>query len=192
MPEISQALYVKGAALPPYVGDWQLLSSKRYPDAEFSWDDARLITAEAETGEELSLEEALDIELLIRQQIIEDGGGPLESRIYSRVERSSAGETLITYRVQHAAHGSPILWVPVIALIAANWKAILITMGLIALAGAITTFAIKSVSIIWKGGGKVEDFIEGAPPALIAGLGAGLLLLLVIVGLGTRKKESAA
>ncbi|GAJ04078.1 unnamed protein product, partial [marine sediment metagenome] len=47
--------------------------------------------------------------------------------------------------------------------------------------------------IIWKAGGKVEDFIEEAPPALFAGLGAGIAVLLLLLALGTgRKKESAA
>ncbi|GAJ12437.1 unnamed protein product, partial [marine sediment metagenome] len=152
MPLIDATLYVSGQAVPPYVGDWVLISSKRYPDAESSWEDAQLITAEAKTGEELTLDDALGIEQLIREQVAEEGGAPLESRIFSRVERTAAGESLITYKVEHAAHGSPIVWAVVIALIAANWKAILIVMGLAAVAAAIVAFTIKSVGIVWKAG----------------------------------------
>ncbi|MBA7592670.1 hypothetical protein ES708_34863 [subsurface metagenome] len=104
---IDQALYVRGQAAPPYVGDWQLLTSKRYPDAEQPWEDAQLITAEAKAGDELTLDEALGIEQMIREKILDEGGAPLESRIFSRVERTAAGETVITYKVEHAAHGSP-------------------------------------------------------------------------------------
>ena len=127
MPTVDIALYLRGQAVPPYVGDWVLISSKRYPDAEQSWEDAQLITAEAKAGEELTLDDALGIEQMIREQVAEEGGAPLESRIFSRVERTAAGESLITYKVEHAAHGSPIVWAPIIALIAANWKAILIS-----------------------------------------------------------------
>ena len=189
MTEINQALYVRGPAAPPYVGDWQLLTSKRYPDAEQSWDDCQLITAEAKAGQELSLDEALGIEQMIREKILEEGGGPLESRIFSRVERTAAGETVIAYKVEHAAHGSPIVWAVAIAFIAANWKAILIIMGLVAAAGMITAFAIKSSSIIWKAGDKIEDLIEAAPPGLV-GLGAGLFIILILFALGG-KKETA-
>ncbi|MBA7606163.1 hypothetical protein ES703_13303 [subsurface metagenome] len=187
---IDQALYVRGQAAPPYVGDWQLISSKRYPDAESSWDDAQLITAEAKAGEELSLDEALGIEQMIREKILEEGGAPLESRIYSRVERTAAGETVITYKVEHAAHGSPIVWAPIIAFIAANWKVILITMGLVAAAGVIVAFTIKAVGITWKAGDKIEELIEEAPPGLV-GLGAGLFIILILFALGGRKKERA-
>lgn len=190
MPGIDQALYVQGQAVPPYVGDWHLLTSKRYPDAEQSWEDAQLITAEAKTGEDLTLDDALGIEQMIREQIFEEGGAPLESRIFSRVERTAAGESLITYKVEHAAHGSPIVWAPIIALIAANWKAILIIMGLAAVAGVIVAFTIKAVSITWKAGDKIEDLIEEAPPALV-GLGAGLFIILILFALGGRKKETA-
>ena len=191
MPLIDATLYVSGTALPPYVGDWVLISSKRYPDAEQSWDDAQLITAEAETGEELTLDDALGIEQMIREKIFEEGGAPLESRIFSRVERTAAGETLTTYKVEHAAHGSPIVWVPIIAIIAANWKAILIVMGLAAVAAAIVAFTIKSTSIVWKAGDKIEDLVEELPPALV-GLGAGLFIILILFALGGRKKPEAA
>jgi len=188
---IEQALYLRGKAVPPYVGDWQLLTSKRYPDAEKSWEDAQLITAEAKAGQELSLEEALGIEQMIREKIFEEGGGPLESRVFSRVESTAAGETVITYKVEHAAHGSPIVWAAVIAFIAANWKAILIALGLIAAAGVITAFTIKAVKITWKAGDKIEDVVEELPGEAIAGLGAGLAILLLLFALGTGKKEEA-
>ncbi|GAJ14723.1 unnamed protein product [marine sediment metagenome] len=69
----------------------------------------------------------------------------------------------------------------------------MIAVGVAALIVAAITFTIKGVNIIWKAGGKVEDFIEEAPPALIAGLGAGIAVLLLLLALGTgRKKESAA
>lgn len=184
---IDQALYVRGQEAAPYVGDWQLISSKRYPDAEFAWDDAQLITAEAKAGEELSLDEALGIEQMIREKILEEGGAPLESRIYSRVERTAAGETQITYKVEHAAHGSPIVWAPIIAFIAANWKAILIFMGLAAAAGIIIAFTIKAVKITWKAGGAIEDL----PGEVLAGLGVGLGIILLLFALGTGKKEEA-
>ncbi|MBA7477224.1 hypothetical protein ES707_12626 [subsurface metagenome] len=189
MPAIDQVLYVRGQAAPPYVGDWVLISSKRYPDAEQSWEDAQLITAEAKTGEELTLDDALGIEQMIREQVAEEGGAPLETRIFSRVERTAAGETFITYKVEHAAHGSPIVWAPIIAFIAANWKVILITLGLAAAAAAIVAFTIKSTSIIWKAGDKIEDLIEEAPPALV-GLGAGLLIILALFALGGRKETA--
>ncbi len=193
MPVISQALYVRGQAVPPYVGEWLEISRQRYPDADQDWDDAQLITAEAKTGEQLSLYDALAIEQMVREKIVEDGGAPLESRILSRLERLPSGQEQFTYKVEHAAHGSPIVWAVVIAFIAANWKAILIVIGVAALVVAAITFTIKAVNIIWKAGGKVEDFIEEAPPALITGLGLGiaLLALLFVVGTG-RKKESAA
>ncbi len=193
MPAITQALYVRGQAAPPYVGEWLEISRQRYPDADQDWDDAQLITAEAKIGEQLSLYDALAIEQMIREKILEDGGAPLESRILSRLERLPSGQEQFTYKVEHAAHGSPIVWVAVIAFIAANWKAILIVIGVAALVVAAITFTIKGVNIIWKAGGKVEDFIEEAPPALIAGLGMGIALLLLLFVAGTsRKKESAA
>ena len=188
---IDQPLYVSGAAVPPYVGDWVLISSKRYPDAESSWDDAQLITAEAKAGQELSLDEALGIEQMVRDKVAEEGGAPLESRIYSRLERTAAGETRLTYKVQHAAHGSPIVWAVVIAFIAANWKAILIALGLAAAAAAIITFTIKGVKIVWKAGDKIEELIEGAPPGLV-GLGAGLFIILALFALGGRKEPKRA
>ena len=189
MAGIDQALYVRGPAVPPYAGDWQLLTSKRYPDAEQSWEDCRLITAEAKTGEELTLDDALGIEQMLREQILEEGGAPLESRIFSRVERTAAGESLITYKVEHAAHGSPIVWAAVIAFIAANWQTILIAMGIAAAAAAIVAFTIKAVKIIWKAGDKIEDLVEEAPPALV-GLGAGLLIIGLLFALGGRKKTA--
>ncbi len=192
MPQVSQALYVRGQAAPPYVGEWQEISRQRYPDADQDWQDAQLITAEAKTGEQLSLYDALAIEQMVREKILEEGGAPLESRILSRLERLPSGQELFTYKVEHAAHGSPIVWVAVIAFIAANWKAILIAIGVAALLVAAITFTIKGVNIIWKAGGKVEDFIEEAPPALIAGLGAGIGILILLLALGTgRKKETA-
>ncbi|MBA7650255.1 hypothetical protein ES703_58058 [subsurface metagenome] len=182
MPAIDQILYVSGLAAAPYVGDWVLISSKRYPDAEQAWEDAQLITAEAKTGEELTLDDALE-------KILEEGGAPLESRIFSRVERTAAGETVITYKVEHAAHGSPIVWAPIIAFIAANWKAILIIMGLVSLAGILVAFTIKAVSITWKAGGKIEDLVEEAEPWAV-GLGAGLLIILALFALGGRKETA--
>ncbi|GAJ08448.1 unnamed protein product [marine sediment metagenome] len=125
------------------------------------------------------------------EQVAEEGGAPLETRIFSRVERTAAGESLITYKVEHAAHGSPIVWAPLIVLIAANWKAILIVMGLAALAATIVAFTIKGVSIVWKAGDKIEDLIEEAPPALV-GLGVGLFIILILFALGGRKKPEAA
>ncbi|MBA7512104.1 hypothetical protein ES705_04105 [subsurface metagenome] len=186
---IEQALYVRGQAAPPYVGDWQLLTSQRYPDAEQPWEDAQLITAEAKAGQELSLDEALGIEQMIREKILEEGGAPLESRIFSRVEKTAAGETVITYKVEHAAHGSPIVWAVVIAFIAANWKAILVIMGLVALAGILVAFTIKAVAITWKAGGKIEDLVEAAPPGLV-GLGVGLAIILLLFALGGRKETA--
>ena len=187
---VDQPLYVRGQAVPPYVGDWQLLTRQRYPDAEQSWEDAQLITAEAKAGEQLSLDDALSIEQMVREKIFDEGGAPLESRIFSRVERTAAGETLTAYKVEHAAHGSPIVWAVVVAFIAANWKAMLVLMGLAAVAATIVAFTIKSVSITWKAGDKIEDLIEGLPPALV-GLGVGLLLIVALVALGGRKKERA-
>ena len=191
MTEINQALYVRGTAAPPYVGDWQLLTSQRYPDAEQPWEDAQLITAEAKAGQELTLDEALGIEQMIREKILEEGGAPLESRIFSRVERTAAGETVITYKVEHAAHGSPIVWAVVIAFIAANWKAILIIMGLVSLAGILVAFTIKAVAITWKAGDKIEDLVEAAPPGLV-GLGAGLFIILILFALGGKKEKMTA
>ena len=191
MPTIDQVLYVRGQAVPPYVGDWVPISSKRYPDAEQSWDDAQLITAEAETGEELPLDDALGIEQMIREQVAEEGGAPLETRIFSRVERTAAGESLITYKVEHAAHGSPIVWAPIIAYIALHWQAILIILGLAAAAATIVAFTIKGVAIVWKAGDKIEDLVEEMPPALV-GLGAGLFIILILFALGGRKKPEAA
>ena len=190
MPTVDLALYLRGQAVPPYIGDWQLISSKRYPDAEQPWEDAQLITTEAKTGEELTLDDALGIEQMLREKIFEEGGAPLESRIFSRMERTAAGETRITYKVEHAAHGSPIVWAVVIAFIAANWKVILITMGLAAAAAAIIAFTIKAVKIVWKAGDKIEDLVEELPPALV-GLGAGLFIILILFALGGRKKETA-
>ncbi len=191
MPAVSQALYVRGQAVPPYVGEWQELSRARYPDAEFDWDDAQLFTAEAKIGEQLTLYDALAIEQMVREKVIEEGGAPLASIIFYRLERLPSGEEQFTYKVEHAAHGSPIVWVAVVAWIAANWQAILITLGVLAAVVALVTFTIKSSSIIWKAGQKIEDFIEEAPPALIAGLGAGLVVLVLLLALGTgRKKET--
>ncbi len=192
MPVVTQALYVRGQAAPPYVGEWQEISRQRYPDAEFDWEDAQLITAEARIGEQLSLYDALAIEQMVREKVVEEGGAPLESRILSRLERLPSGQEQFTYKVEHAAHGSPIVWAPIIAFIAANWKAILIAIGVASLIVAAITFTIKAVKIIWKAGGKVEDFIEELPPALVAGLGAGIAVLVLLLALGAgRKKETA-
>ncbi|MBA7543450.1 hypothetical protein ES705_35781 [subsurface metagenome] len=78
----------------------------------------------------------------------------------------------------------------VIAFIAANWKAILIIMGLAAVAGILVAFTIKTVAITWKAGGKIEDLVEAAPPGLV-GLGAGLFIILILFALGTGRKETA-
>ncbi|MBA7542270.1 hypothetical protein ES705_34590 [subsurface metagenome] len=126
---------------------------------------------------------------MIREQVAEEGGAPLETRIFSRVERTAAGETFITYKVEHAAHGSPIVWAPIIAFIAANWKVILIALGLAAAAAAIVAFTIKSTSIIWKAGDKIEDLIEEAEPWAV-GLGAGLLIIVALFALGGRKETA--
>ncbi|MBA7636702.1 hypothetical protein ES703_44323 [subsurface metagenome] len=63
-------------------------------------------------------------------------------------------------------------------------------MGLAAAAAAIVAFTIKSTSIIWKAGDKIEDLVEELPPALV-GLGAGLLIIVALFALGGRKKETA-
>ena len=189
--QVDQALYLRGPAAPPYVGEWQEISRQRYPDAESSWDDAQLFTAEAKTGEQLSLYEALAIEQMIREKVIEEGGGPLESIIFSRLERLPSGQEQFTYKVHHAAHASPIVWAVVVAWIAANWQTVLIVLGVLAAVVAGITFLIKSTSIIWKAGGKIEELIEEAPPALV-GLGAGLAVLFLLLALGVgRRKETA-
>ena len=87
MPQVNTALYVRGQAVPPYVGEWQEISRQRYPDADQDWDDAQLITAEAKTGQQLSLYDALAIEQMVREKVIEDGGAPLASIIFYRLER---------------------------------------------------------------------------------------------------------
>ena len=190
MPTASQALYVYGPTEPPYTGEWELISHQRYPDAEQSWEDAQLFEAEAKIGEALSLTDVLMIEQMVREKVIEEGGAPLESLVYSRLERLATGEAQMTYKVYHAAHASPIVWMAVVTFIAANWKAILIVLGILAATAALITFTIKSSSIIWKAGDKIEDLIEELPPALV-GLGIGLVLLLALFALGGRKKETA-
>jgi len=191
MPEVTQALYVRGQAVPPYVGEWQELSRARYPDAEFDWDDAQLFSGEAKTGEQLSLYDALAIEQMVREKVIEEGGAPLASVIFYRLERLPSGQELFTYKVEHAAHASPIVWAAIVPFIAANWKAILITLGVLATIVAAVTFTIKSTSIVWKAGQKIEDLIEELPPVLV-GLGAGIAILILLLALGTgRKKETA-
>ena len=190
MPGLMQALYVYGPTLPPYTGEWELISHQRYPDAEQDWEDAQLFEAQAKTGEQLTLYDALAIEQMIREKVVEEGGAPLESLIYSRLERLATGEAQMTYKVYHAAHGSPIVWAPIVAFIAANWKAILIILGVLAATAALITFTIKSSSIIWKAGGKIEDLLEELPGALV-GLGIGLVLLLALAAFGGRKKEKA-
>ncbi|MBA7515801.1 hypothetical protein ES705_07844 [subsurface metagenome] len=191
MPEISEALYVRGQAVPPYVGEWQELSRASYPDAEFDWDDAQLFSGEAKTGEQLTLYDALAIEQMVREKVIEEGGAPLASIIYYRLERLPSGQEQFTYKVEHAAHASPIVWAAVVAFIAANWKAILIALGVLAAVVAAVTFTIKSTSIIWKAGQKIEDLIEEVPPVLV-GAGIGIALLLLLVALGTGKKKETA
>ena len=191
MPIIDQALYVRGLTVPPYVGEWQEISRQRYPDAEFDWDDAQLFTAEAKTGEQLSLYDALAIEQMVRDRIVSEGGAPLESRILSRLERLPDGREQFSYKVEHAAHGSPIVWAAIVPWIAANWQTVLILLGLLATTVAAITLTIKAVKIIWKAGGKVEDLVEEAPAALV-GLGAGLFIILILFALGGRKKEQTA
>ena len=186
---IDKALYVRGQALPPYVGEWEEISRARYPDAEFDWTDAQLFTAEAKTGQDLTLDDTLAIEQMVRERVFEEGGGPLASVIFRRLERLPSGQTQWNYKVEHAAHGSPIVWAAVVAFITANWKAILITLGVLAATAALITFTIKSTSIIWRAGQKIEEAIEEAPPALIAGIGAGLLVLVALVAFGTRRGE---
>ena len=188
MPAVTQALYVRGQAVPPYVGEWQELSRARYPDAEFDWDDAQLFTAEAKIGEQLSLYDALAIEQMIREKVIEEGGAPLASIIFYRLERLPSGQEQFTYKVEHAAHGSPIAWFAVLGFIAANWKAILIAIGVLVGIVAAITFTIKAVKIVWKAGQKIEDLVEELPPALI-GLGAGLLLILALVAFTGKRRE---
>ena len=180
-------LRLEGQAIPPYVGEWQLISRSRYPDAEYDWDDAQLFTADAKIGEELTLDDALCIEQMIREKVIEEGGAPLESLIFSRLERLPSGQSQFTYRVHHAAHASPIAWAVILAFIAANWKAILITLGIIAATVALITFTIKATSIVWIAGGKLEDLLEEAPPALV-GLGAALLVFLLVAAFAGRKE----
>ena len=189
MPLASAELYVEGGKVEPYVGEWQLLSRQTYPDAEYSWDDAQLFEAEAKTGEELTLDEVLLVEQMIRDKVFEEGGAPLESTIWSRLERLATGEARMTYKVYHAAHGSPIVWAAIVPFILANWKGILIGLGLLAATAATIAFTIKSTSIVWKAGGAVEDFVEEAPPAVIAGIGAGLLLLVALAAFGGKRKE---
>lgn len=191
MPLIDKALYVRGQAAPPYTGEWEEISRARYPDAEFDWDDAQLFTAEAKTGEELSLYDALAIEQMIREKVVDEGGAPLASVIFRRLERLPSGETQWNYKVEHAAHASPIVWTAIVVFIAANWKAILITLGVLAVIAAAIAFTIKATSIVWKAGSKIEDFIEEVPPALV-GLGAGIAVLILLLALGAgRKKETA-
>ncbi|GAJ20557.1 unnamed protein product, partial [marine sediment metagenome] len=52
---------------------------------------------------------------------------------------------------------------------------------------SIVAFTIKAVKIVWKAGGKIEDFVEEVPPAL-AGLGAGLFIILLLFALGGQRK----
>ena len=188
MPLIDKALYVSGPAVPPYVGEWEEISRARYPDAEFDWDDAQLFTAEAKTGEELTLYDALAIEQMIREKVVEEGGAPLATVIFRRLERTPAGEESWTYKVDHAAHASPIAWAAIVAFIATNWKAILIALGVLFGIVAAITFTIKSSSIVWKAGQKIEDLIEELPP-LVFGLGAGLLLIVALMAFGGRKRK---
>ena len=56
---------------------------------------------------------------------------------------------------------------------------------------AIITFTIKASSIIWKGGGKLEDLIDEMPPALF-GAGLGIVLLLALFAFGAGKKKGKA
>lgn len=195
MPLIDKALYVQGQAevVPPYVGEWEEISRARYPDAEFDWDDAQLFTGLAKSGEELTLDDALSIEQMIRERVVEEGGGPLASVIFRRLERSPAGIASWTYKVEHAAHASPIVWAAVVAFIAAHWAEILIALGVLAAIVVGITFTIKSANIVWKAGQAIEEAIEEAPPALV-GLGIGLFLLLALAAFGgkrERKKETA-
>ncbi|MBA7621327.1 hypothetical protein ES703_28687 [subsurface metagenome] len=175
-------LSIHGQAVSPYVGEWQLISSVRYPDAEYDWSDAQLFEAEAKkSGDPLSLEEALVIEQMIREKVAEEGGGALETL--------PTGYSQMTYKVYHAAHGSPFPWAIIVAFIAANWKGILIALGILAATAALITFTIKASSIIWKAGGKIEDLIEGLPPVAV-GLGVGIIVLLLLLAMGQRKGKA--
>lgn len=192
MPLADIPLYVKGAALPPYEGEWTILSEKRYPDADFDWTDAQMFEADAtKGGDPISLDDALAIEQMIRDKVAEEGGGALATRILTRLVRLPSGEAQNQYKVYHAAHGSPIAWALIITYIAANWKAILITLGVLAAVAALMTFAIKATSIVWKAGGKIEDLIEELPPLALAGIGIGLVLLLALAAFGGKRKEKA-
>ena len=185
---ISSALTVQGPPVAPYQGEWQLLTRQRYPEAEIAWDDAQLFECDAaKSGDPLSIDEALVLEQMIREQVLAEGGGPLETLIYYRVERTPGGEAQVAYKVYHAAHGSPIAWAVIIAFIAANWKAILITLGLLAAATMITTFVIKGSQIIWHAGQVIDDVIEPLAPVIL-GVGAGILILLLLTQLGKKKE----
>ncbi|MBA7522455.1 hypothetical protein ES705_14574 [subsurface metagenome] len=187
-------LYVSGTALPPYTGEWKLLSEKRYPDAVNGYEDAQLFECyAAKDGDPLSLADALRIEQMIRDKVAEENGGALETRIYTRLVQLPSGQARNEYRLLHAAHASPVAWALVVIWIAANWKAVLITLGVAAAVAALITFTIKSTSIIWKAGDKIEDLVEDLPPIAVAGLGLGILLIVVLLMMGgLKKKESAA
>ena len=190
MPLADIPLYVKGTELPPYEGEWTLLSEKTYPDAEFDWADAQMFEAYAtKDGDPLTLNDALAIEQMVRDKVAEEGGGALATRIMTRLVGLPSGEAQNQYKVYHAAHGSPIAWAAIVAYIAANWKAILIAIGVLAAVTALMTFTIKASAIVWKGGQKIEDLIEELPPAAVAGLGIGLVLLLALAAFGGKREE---
>ena len=182
--------YLQGSPVPPIAGDWMLLTRQRYDAAEHDWEDAHLFECDAtKEGEPLKLEEALALERMIREQVAADGGGPLETLIYYKVGQLPTGTPVMNYKVYHAAHASPVAWVAIIVFIAANWKAILIVMGLVAAAAMITAFAIKGSQIVWRAGQAVDDFLEEAGPAVV--IGAGIVLVILALGMiGGRKKKA--
>ena len=138
----------------------------------------------------LNLEDVLSLERMIREQVAAEGGGPLETVIYYKVGQLPTGTPIINYKVYHAAHDSPaVAFGAIVVFIAANWKAILVVMGLVAAAALITTFAIKGSQIIWRAGQDIDDFLEEMGPAVVLA-GAGIILLLLLTQLGKGKKKA--
>jgi len=168
-----------------------LLTRQRYDAAEQDWDDCHLFECEAaKEGEPLTLEEALTIERMIREQVAADEGGPLETLIYYKVGQLPTGVPITNYKVIHAAHASPVAWLAVIGFIAANWKAVLVAMGIAAAAAMITTFAIKGSQIVWHAGQAIDEFLEEAGPAIAIGAGAVVLVIVALAVIGGRGKKA--
>ncbi|MBA7683134.1 hypothetical protein ES703_91492 [subsurface metagenome] len=187
---VSTVHRLQGSTVPPIEGEWMLLTRQRYDEAEYDWQDCHLFEVEAtKEGEPLTLEEALTIERMIREQVAADEGGPLETLIYYKVSQLPTGVPITNYKVVHAAHASPVAWLLIIGFIAANWKVILIAMGLAAAAALITTFVIKGSQIVWHAGQAIDDFLEEAGP--VVAIGAGVVLLIVAIGvIGAQRKKA--